>query len=164
MIRPVRYRDLDAIDELTQQSPERELPHCSTVREKGVSIRNWYGVLRFLSLLPNPLQSLPCVHVAELNQKIQGVIQVSPFNRTRSTWRVDRVVVAPAIVESDEETSQVLTRVDIGSLLIRFCLERIWQARTLGTRNRCQRQSRAGSIPSQRISAAGEYDLLGDLG
>ncbi len=130
VIRPVRYRDLDAIDQLTQQSPERELPHCSTVREKGVSIRNWYGVLRFLSLLPNPLQSLPCVHVAELNQRIQGVIQVSPFNRTRSTWRVDRVVVAPAIVETDEAEAQVLTRVDIGSLLIRFCLERIWQART----------------------------------
>ena len=129
LIRPVQYRDLDAIDQLTQLAPETTLPECSTVREKEVSIRNWYGVLKFLSLFPSPWQNLPCVHVAELNQKIQGVIQVSPFNRTRSTWRVDRVVVAPAIVESDEETTQVLTRVDIGSLLIRFCLERIWQAR-----------------------------------
>ena len=130
LIRPVQYRDLDAIDQLTQQSPERELPQCSTVREKSVSIRNWYGVLKLLSLFPNPLQNLPCVHVAELNQRIQGMIQVSPFNRTRSTWRVDRVVVAPAIVESEGTDAQVLTRVDIGSLLIRCCLERIWQART----------------------------------
>ncbi len=130
MIRPVQYRDLDAIDQLTQQSPESELPQCSTVREKNVSIRNWYGVLKLLSLIPNPVQNLPCVHVAELNQRIQGMIQVSPFNRTRSTWRVDRVVVAPAIVESEDAESQVLTKVDIGSLLIRFCLERIWQART----------------------------------
>ncbi|MBD1846463.1 GNAT family N-acetyltransferase [Cyanobacteria bacterium FACHB-63] len=129
-IRPVQYRDLDAIDQLTQQSPEHELPHCSAVREKSVSIRNWYGVMKLLSLFPNPLQNLPCVHVAELNQRIQGMIQVSPFNRTRSTWRVDRVVVAPAIVESEGAEAQVMTQVDIGSLLIRFCLERIWQART----------------------------------
>lgn len=129
-IRPVQYRDLDAIDQLTQQSPELELPHCSTVREKSVSIRHWFGVMKLLSLLPNPVQNLPCVHVAEVNQRIQGMIQVSPFNRTRSTWRVDRVMVTPAIVDSDESEAQVLTKVDIGSLLIRFCLERIWQART----------------------------------
>ncbi|MCU0548494.1 MAG: GNAT family N-acetyltransferase [Leptolyngbya sp. Prado105] len=129
-IRPVQYRDLDAIDRLTQQSPEIELPHCSTVREKAVSLRNWYGILKVLSLFPNPFQSLSCVHVAELNQKIQGMIQVSPFNRTGSTWRVDRVVVTPAIVKSENAEAQVLTKVDVGSLLIRFCLERIWQART----------------------------------
>lgn len=129
LVRPVQYRDLDAIDQLTQQSPDLELPHCSTVREKSVSIRHWFGVMKLLNLLPNPVQNLPCVHVAEVNQRIQGMIQVSPFNRTRSTWRVDRVVVAPTIVEEDSET-QVLTKVDLGSLLIRFCLERIWQART----------------------------------
>lgn len=130
VIRPVQYRDLDAIDQLAQQSPEINLPHCSTVREKTVSLRNWYGVLKVLSLFPNPFQSLSCVHVAELNQKIQGMIRVSPFNRTGSTWRVDRVMVTPAIVESEEAEAQVLTKVDVGSLLIRFCLERIWQART----------------------------------
>ncbi|HTL90614.1 MAG TPA: GNAT family N-acetyltransferase, partial [Leptolyngbya sp.] len=130
VIRPVQYRDLDAIDQLTQYAPETQLPECSTVREKAVSIRRWFGVSKVLSVIPNPWQNLPCVHVAELNQKIQGMIQVSPFNRTRSTWRVDRVIVAPAIMESDEETAQVVTRVDLGSLLIRFCLEKIWQART----------------------------------
>jgi len=130
LVRPVQYRDLDAIDQLSQRSLERELPQCSTVREKSVSIRKWYGVLKLLSLFSNPLQHLPSVYVAELNQQLQGMIQVSPFNRARSTWRVDRVVVAPAIVDSGETDAQVLTKVDIGSLLIRFCLERIWQART----------------------------------
>lgn len=129
-IRPVQYRDLDAIDQLIQQSPEIELPHCSTVREKSVSLRHWYGVLKVLSFFPNPFQSLSCVHVAEFNQQIQGMIRVSPFNRAGSTWRVDRVVVTPTIVESENAEAQVVTKIDVGSLLIRFCLERIWQART----------------------------------
>jgi hypothetical protein len=134
-IRPVQYRDLDAIEQLHQSTTGGELPRCSPVREKSLSMRNWYGVLKFLSLFPNPLQSLFCVHVAELNQRIQGMIQVSPFNRTRSTWRVDRVAVAPVIVnppvpEVNKSEATVLTSMDVGSLLIRFCLDKIWQART----------------------------------
>jgi hypothetical protein len=135
VIRPIQYRDLDAIDQICPDSPEEVgQPTCSMVREKSLSIRHWYGVLKLLSLFPNPFQNLFCVYVAELAQQIQGVIQVSPFNRTGSTWRVDRVAVAPVakVEKSDTASSDapVLTRMDVGSLLLRHCLERIWQART----------------------------------
>lgn len=134
-IRPVQYRDLDAIEQLRQPASDGEMPRCSTVRENSLSLRNWYGVLKFLSLFPNPFQTVFSVHVAELNQRIQGMIQVSPFNRTRSTWRVDRVAVAPVIVnppanDAAKSEATVMTSMDVGSLLIRFCLDKIWQART----------------------------------
>ncbi|KAM3093981.1 GNAT family N-acetyltransferase [Phormidesmis sp. 146-35] len=139
VIRPLQYRDLEAVDRLSTEAVEAESPNCSMVREKPVSIRRWYGILKFLSLFPNPLQDAVSVNVAELNQKIQGMIQVSPFNRTRSTWRVDRVAVdavmlnAPSQTDESEETPQsttLLTTSDVGSLLLRYCLETIWQART----------------------------------
>lgn len=131
VIRPVQYRDLDAIEQLPNATIDTEMPLCSVVREKSPSIRHWFGILKIMSLLPNP--SAFSVHVAEINQRIHGMIQVSPFNRARSTWRVDRVAVSPVIVESDkseQSEAAVLTKIDVGSLLVRFCLEKIWQART----------------------------------
>ncbi|HLO52239.1 MAG TPA: GNAT family N-acetyltransferase, partial [Kamptonema sp.] len=78
-----------------------------------------YGLLKILSLFPNPCQYLFRAHVAEENSKVRGVVQVSPFNRTRSTWRIDRAFV-------DAEASSK----GIGSLLLRYCFESIWEART----------------------------------
>ncbi|NJR50448.1 MAG: GNAT family N-acetyltransferase [Leptolyngbyaceae cyanobacterium CSU_1_3] len=141
VIRPLQYRDLEAVERLSTEAGEAENPSCSMVREKPVSIRRWYGILKFLSLFPNPLQNSVSVNVAELNQKIKGMIQVSPFNRTRTTWRVDRVavdaVLLEAVAESGESStptasqpSTLLTSSDVGSLLLRYCLETIWQART----------------------------------
>jgi hypothetical protein len=57
------------------------------------------------------------VYVAEVVQQIRGTIKISPFNHTRSTWRVDRVLIDAAAAE-------------IGSGLLRHCLETIWEART----------------------------------
>ncbi|WP_202925243.1 GNAT family N-acetyltransferase [Myxacorys almedinensis] len=132
-IRQVQYRDVDAIEQLCPNTADGDQPACSTVREKSLSIRHWYGLLKLLSLFPNPFQNSLCVYVAELNQRVQGVIRVSPFNRTGSTWRVDQVAVAPVSkVESGDEPqtdAPVLTKMDVGSLLLRYCLERIWQAR-----------------------------------
>lgn len=131
-IRQIQYRDLDALDHLCPNAADDDQPACSTVREKSLSIRHWYGLLKLLSLFPNPFQNSLCVYVAELGQRVQGVIQVSPFNRTGSTWRVDRVAVAPASKSDSDETqtdAPVLTKMDVGSLLLRYCLERIWQAR-----------------------------------
>jgi hypothetical protein len=131
VIRPVQYRDLDSIEQLGDPMTDTEMPLCSVVREKSPSIRHWFGILKLFSLVPN--LSKMSVHVADINQQIHGMIQVSPFNRSRSTWRVDRVAVSPVIVDTDErEKSEaaVLTKIDVGSLLVRYCLEKIWQART----------------------------------
>ncbi|MTJ08812.1 MULTISPECIES: GNAT family N-acetyltransferase [unclassified Anabaena] len=120
VIRPVQHRDLDGIDRLTQES----LSHLSP-KEVGEAmgqmqwLRRWYGLLKFLSWFPNPLQYRFWGYVAEQGRILLGMIQVSPFNRTRSTWRIDRVML--------EATGDKL---GVGSQLLRHCFESILEART----------------------------------
>jgi hypothetical protein len=47
------------------------------------------------------------------------MIKVSPFNTTRSTWRIDRIFV-----------DQLNNQSGIGSQLLRYCFETLWEART----------------------------------
>jgi hypothetical protein len=54
------------------------------------------------------------------------LIQVSPFNRTRSTWRVDRILTRRGF---SGETPPPLA-LDIGTQLLRHCFQTIWEART----------------------------------
>ena len=89
-------------------------------------LRRWYGLLKCLSLFPNPFQHLLAAYVAEQNSTLAGMIQVSPFNRTRSTWKVDQVLV-------DRQGSGNGNRalpLDVGSQLLRHCFQTIWEART----------------------------------
>ncbi|MTJ47172.1 GNAT family N-acetyltransferase [Dolichospermum sp. UHCC 0259] len=120
VIRPVQHRDLEGIDRLTQES----LSHLSA-QEADAAIgqmqwlKRWYGLLKFLSWFPNPLQYRFWGYVAEQGRILLGMIQVSPFNRTRSTWRIDRVMLAAT---GD--------RLGVGSQLLRHCFESILEART----------------------------------
>lgn len=119
VIRPVQYRDLEAVEQLLAQASEPESTHCSANSGQPFQrIRRWYGPLKLLSLFPNRLQQLR-TYVAEQTNQIGGVAQVSPFNRTRRTWRVNQVVVAAGM------SSQ-----GIGSELLRHCFETILEART----------------------------------
>lgn len=125
-IRPFQYRDLDDVERLAMEQFEAEHQSCSIEAGQQLQqIRRWYGLLKFLSLLPNPLQHLFCAYVAELAGKVCGMIQVSPFNRTRSTWRIDRVFGEAVLLDGEQ-----LLPADIGSLLLRHCFEDIWEART----------------------------------
>lgn len=124
-IRPLQYRDLETVAELANAteieagSPSSSVDNGSLdIGTQMDTVRRWYWPLKLLSLFPNPLQNRLCVRVAQDDRKIRGAIQISPFNHTRSTWRVDRVVVPP----SSE-------KLGIGSQLIRHCLESIWEAR-----------------------------------
>lgn len=99
---------------------DRETPNPLTDSLRQVpQVRRWFSLIKLLSLFPNPYQHLFCSYVAETEGVLRGAIQISPFNRTRSTWRIDRLLVEPAA------SSQ-----GIGSLLLRHCLEVIWEART----------------------------------
>jgi ribosomal protein S18 acetylase RimI-like enzyme len=120
VIRPVQYRDLDGIERLTQESFAALTPQgaCFAVRQMQW-LRRWYGFIKFLSWFPNPLQHLFCSYVAEQGRMLLGMIQVSPFNRTRSTWRIDRVMLDRG---ADKQ--------GIGSQLMRHCFESILEART----------------------------------
>jgi ribosomal protein S18 acetylase RimI-like enzyme len=120
IIRPVQHRDLDEIERLTQESLSSLSPQeIGEAMRKMQWLRRWYGFLKFLSWFPNPLQYRFWGYVAQQGRILLGMIQISPFNRTRSTWRIDRVMLAGS---GD--------RMGVGSQLLRHCFESILEART----------------------------------
>ncbi|NEO54446.1 MAG: GNAT family N-acetyltransferase [Okeania sp. SIO3B5] len=126
VIRPLEYRDLEAIKNLCRETPEVQHNHRDvTFNLSPISlsqlpqISRWYWPIKFLSLFPNPCKYLLTSYVAEVDGQIKGAVQVFPSNRTRSSWRVERIVT--------EETG---TNRGIGSQLLRYCFEKIWEART----------------------------------
>jgi hypothetical protein len=123
-VRQLQHRDLEAVAQLCQEATQPEATDDLTYVRKWQTVSQWYGVLKFLSMFPNPLQHLCSVYVAEQGDRLRGVIQVAPFNRTHSTWRVDQVLLGSA-----SNASQTLS-LDIGSQLLRHCFQSIWEART----------------------------------
>lgn len=120
IIRQVQSRDLDGIERLSQESFAAQTPKGAEDATRQMRwLRRWYGLLKFLSWFPNPLQYSLCAYVAEQGRVLLGMIQVSPFNHTHSTWRVDRVILDRA---ADKQ--------GIGSQLLRHCFESILEART----------------------------------
>lgn len=120
VIRPAQYRDLDGIEQITQDSLPSLTPEEAELAISQMQwLRRWYGFLKFLSWFPNPLQYSFCAYVAEQGRSLLGMIQVSPFNRTRSTWRIERVMLAKS-----------LEKQGTGSQLLRHCFESILEART----------------------------------
>ncbi|MCC5645577.1 GNAT family N-acetyltransferase [Nostoc sp. CHAB 5824] len=120
VIRPVQYRDLDGIERITQESFAALTPKGTGFAISQMQrLRRWYGLLKFLSWFPNPLQYRLCAYIAEQGRILLGMIQVSPFNRTRSTWRIDQVLLERGVDKQG-----------IGSQLLRHCFESILEART----------------------------------
>ncbi|MHC5612015.1 MAG: GNAT family N-acetyltransferase [Nostoc sp.] len=120
VIRPVQYRDLDGIERITQESFAALTPQGAGLAISQMQrLRRWYGLLKFLSWFPNPLQYRLCAYIAEQGRILLGMIQVSPFNRTRSTWRIDQVLLERGVDKQG-----------IGSQLLRHCFESILEART----------------------------------
>lgn len=124
-IRPLQYRDLDAVDAL--QAVNLEDSQSFFTGEKFASdSRSWQNLRKFWSLIPSFYSKGLRIYVAEQKQTIIGLIQVSPFNNTRSTWRVEKVLLNPNAVPMELLTGQKT----VGSQLVRHCLEKIWEART----------------------------------
>ncbi|MEH2462470.1 GNAT family N-acetyltransferase [Nostoc sp.] len=120
VIRPVQYRDLDGIERINQESFAAHTPQGGGFAISQMQrLRRWYGLLKFLSWFPNPLQYRLCAYVAEQGRMLVGMIQVSPFNRTHSTWRIDQVLLERGVDKQG-----------IGSQLLRHCFESILEART----------------------------------
>lgn len=123
-IRPIQYRDLEAVARLAgEEVGATESGNVVDLGQQLRQFRRWYGALKCVSWFPNPLRNYFCAYVAEQNNLLRGMIQVSPFNRTRSTWRVDRVMMSQANAEQPLPS-------DIGSQLLRHCFQAIWEART----------------------------------
>jgi hypothetical protein len=127
-VRPVQYRDLDELARLAEaDAGMEESGNLVDLGRQIRQIRRWYKPFRVLSIFPNPLQHFFGTYVAEQAGRLCGLVQVSPFNRTRSTWRVDHVIVGEPLAAANPE--QPLS-MDIGSQLLRYCFQAIWEART----------------------------------
>ncbi|MDB9311626.1 GNAT family N-acetyltransferase [Spirulina sp. CS-785/01] len=121
-IRPLQLRDFEALETLIAQHGNPYQTDETLVAQLE-QFRRWYGLLKVLRLLPNPSQHQFHLYVAEQGGEVRGLIEVSPFNRTRSTWQVERVLV-------DLTQPPNATVKDVGSQLLRYCFETIWEART----------------------------------
>jgi hypothetical protein len=126
-VRSVQYRDVEAINALVAQWVDRETSQSSmSVDRELLQIGSWYGLKRFLSLLPHSYYHGWRIYVAEQQQQLLGLIQVTSVNSTRSTWRVERVLLD----SSSQQLEVLLNQQEIGSQLLRYCLAKIWEART----------------------------------
>ncbi|MEM8643036.1 MAG: GNAT family N-acetyltransferase [Cyanobacteria bacterium P01_G01_bin.54] len=126
-IRSLQLRDIGAIAQLVERTwGEVQASQWQRLSHQLELYQQWYGLLRLLRLFPNPSHHQFCFYVAEQNGQVCGLIHVSPFNRTRSTWRVNCVVHDQAVME----LNRGLNLADSGSQLLRHCFEKIWEART----------------------------------
>lgn len=127
IVRPLQYRDLEAVKALANKCVGQELSQrLATVDRDIIQISSWYGVRKFLHILPYSHKKDRRIYVAEGEQQIFGLIQVCPVNSTGSTWRVERVLIDETLPQLETAASQKA----IGSQLLRYCLENIWEART----------------------------------
>lgn len=127
IVRPLQYRDVDAINALVSEYVAKETSkRLITIDRELEQVGSWYGLKRFLALLPRSYYHGWRVYVAQHLSEVLGLIQVSSLNSTRSTWRVERV-----LLNSNSPQLELLkTQKEIGSQLLRHCLQNIWEART----------------------------------
>jgi hypothetical protein len=124
-VRPLQYRDLEAIERLCAEQ-DQDHRTCSMVQGEQLALSRWR---KLLGWLPYPWRHQLAYFVADFGSRVHGVIRVSPFNRTQTTWRIDQIAVESTVY--GEAGGQALaTASEIGSELTRYCLEHIWQART----------------------------------
>jgi ribosomal protein S18 acetylase RimI-like enzyme len=120
IIRPIQYRDLEAVKQLLVDTyPQSCLGSFYGHEYQLQRLHRWSHLLKLLQLFPNQFSEQLRTYVWEQNHELAGVVQVSPFNHARSTWRFDQVSVAPAFGKQD-----------VGTQLLRYCLKNIWEART----------------------------------
>ena len=126
-LRPLYPKDVDVLEswngggvvipdlssELLGRNQQRLLNH---------PLAAWWQRVTTLALPNRPRWSR---FVACLDDDLCGMIKISPFNRTRSTWQVDRIAVNPDVVAASTESPLD----SIGSQLLRHCFETVWEAR-----------------------------------
>lgn len=119
VVRSLQHRDLEIIIAMLPPLGDDRDGGLFALHQSLQQLQQWYAPLKFLSFLPSPWQRTIGIYVVEQDQKIQGFIKVSPFNRSRSTWRIEQVFVAPTADSSE-----------MGSALLRYCFETLLEART----------------------------------
>ncbi len=123
VVRPIQYRDLDEIERLVESvdSSTAQLAQASCSK-----LRRWFGPMKLLSWLPNPWRYMACIRVAEQRRQLQGAIQVTPVNRSRTTWQVNWVTATGGL----KADGNLALASEVGSQLLRSCLADLLEART----------------------------------
>ena len=93
VIRSIHRRDLDDVRVAGATEIASHATEAPEIAEYIQQLRRWYGPMKALTLFPNPLRHVFSAFVAEADNRLYGMIQVSPFNRTLSTWKIDRMLV-----------------------------------------------------------------------
>jgi hypothetical protein len=138
IVRPLQYRDIDAIASLCQQETTSDSAVKARIEQLFKQMTRWYAPFQFLNIIPTPSLTDRALLVAECEQQVRGIISVSPFNRTRSTWHVEWVSIDAHAVTPAERLrqrqattpEQITGKTDIGSQLLRYCFEHIVEAST----------------------------------
>lgn len=126
-LRPLYPRDIDALERwqgssISIPAADPSLPGTSIQNLVHHPLSVWWQRMTTIALPNKPRWS---GFVASLNEDLCGLIEVSPFNRTRSTWQVDRIAVNPDGIPP----SPTGPLEDVGSQLLRHCFETVWEAR-----------------------------------
>ncbi|MEM9116984.1 MAG: GNAT family N-acetyltransferase [Cyanobacteria bacterium P01_F01_bin.56] len=127
-LRPLYPRDIDALDNwngTTMVIPEPDSGLWGAANHQSIvqhPLAAWRQRVAGLALPNQPHWS---GFVASLDDNLCGMIEVSPFNRTRSTWQVNRVAIRPDVLPPSTESPLG----SIGSQLLRHCFETVWEAR-----------------------------------
>jgi len=116
LIRPVQYRDFDAAQTLLNDADYFDC-HSTLLSIPGQTQDLRQSPAQQLNLLP--LRSPIRTYVALQQSLVIGVIQVSACNRAQTTWKINALAV-----NSDQSF------IDIGTSLLRHCLQSIYEAQT----------------------------------
>jgi hypothetical protein len=124
LIRPAGHRDLEEIALFVSEFAKTD-EDLINLEKQIAQVRKCYALLQFFNLFPNPFQNYLRLYIAEQFHQLRGLVQVSPFNSSRSTWRVERV-----LTDHHQEKELRIGKKSIGSQLLRHCFETVWEART----------------------------------
>jgi len=96
LIRPAKYNDFETIKQIFGVAFDEEY------KQRGVDIvqrisklQQFYPVLKVLAIFPNPYQHIFNVYVYEQEEKVIGLIQISPRNKEQTQWHIENIAVLP---------------------------------------------------------------------
>jgi hypothetical protein len=125
-IRLVQYRDLSAIAQLVEREAiEVASPLSTSLEENLENTKNYYGLVKLLSVFPNPSQYDFYGYVLEVDGRLVAFVKISPFNSSQSTWRVEQIIVDSTFPKLQYHGSAR----DPGSTLLRYCFDHVVEAR-----------------------------------
>ena len=126
-IRSLQYRDLNAIASLLREHLDLEFnSRQASLLKKIQKYQSYYGLLQLSNMFAGSFCKDLYLYIAEKDEQIHGFIEVSPSNYNRTTWKVEQVLIN----HNTSLNHLLIGSCSIGSQLLKYCFEKIWEART----------------------------------